>query len=148
MGYIGSHTIVEMVKQGFKVVIIDNMYNANNKVLERMRQITGLDENNDEEQVIVYEYADLTDKESMERVFKLYNPDSVIHFAGLKAVGESVSKPLFYYDVNVGGTVNLLQVMEKYNCKFIVFSSSATVYGDNPLAQETDNAMKATNPYG
>mmetsp|Transcript_29232 Transcript_29232/g.39479 ORF Transcript_29232/g.39479 Transcript_29232/m.39479 type:complete len:127 (-) Transcript_29232:610-990(-) len=126
------------------------MYNANNKVLERMRQITGTDNDDKDhcDQEIIYEYADLTDKDSLERVFSLYNPDSVIHFAGLKAVGESVSKPLFYYDVNVGGTVNLLQVMEKYNCKFIVFSSSATVYGDNPLAKETDNSMKATNPYG
>jgi len=126
------------------VVIVDNLSNSNTKVLDRISQITGKQLNVD----FFFEEVDLRDSPKLDTVFTKHAPiNSVIHFAGLKAVGESVAKPLYYYENNVGGTVTLLQAMDKHGCKDIVFSSSATVYGDNPLAKEGD-AIFPTNPYG
>lgn len=147
-GYIGSHTVVELLesqKCGFtKIVIVDNLENSSTKVLDRIGEITKTQYEVD----FFFEECDLRDKALLDSIFEKHAPvHSVIHFAGLKAVGVSVSQPLFYYENNVGGTVTLLQVMEKHLCKNIIFSSSATVYGDNPLAKEGDQ-VQPTNPYG
>ena len=147
-GYIGSHTVVELLSGGLygftKIVIVDNLENSSSKVLQRIAQITGAELGNQ----FCFEQVDLRDKEALDAVFTKYQPvHSVIHFAGLKAVGVSVSQPLYYYENNVCGTVALLQVMDKHGCNNIIFSSSATVYGNNPLAKEGD-AICATNPYG
>jgi UDP-glucose 4-epimerase len=151
-GFIGSHTVVEILESeghcGFsKVVIVDNLYNSSDVVLERFETITGYKAKGLVD--IVFEKVDICDEAELERVFSTHGPvKSVIHFAGLKAVGESVHKPIEYYEKNVGGTISLLKVMTKHNCNRIVFSSSATVYGDNPMATETDDTKGATNPYG
>ena len=141
-GYIGSHTVVELLKAGREVVIVDNLSNSKICVLDRIYEITGKRPH--------FVKCDLLDKEALDRVFSLYpDIDSVIHFAGLKAVGESVSLPLLYYHNNITGTVNLLSVMEKYGVKRIVFSSSATVYGvprSVPISE--DFPLSTTNPYG
>ena len=147
-GYIGSHTMVELLesqKCGFtKIVIVDNLENSSTKVLDKISEIT----NTKYQEDFYFEECDLRDKDKLNNVFEKYAPiHSVIHFAGLKAVGVSVSQPLVYYENNVGGTVTLLQTMEKHSCKNIIFSSSATVYGDNPLAKEGD-PIQPTNPYG
>ena len=141
-GYIGSHTVVELLSCDNDVVIADNYSNSSPKVLERLEQITG-------ERVKAVE-VDIRDKERMERLFSDNSFDCCIHFAGLKAVGESVQKPWEYYDNNVSGTLNLLNVMRKYGCKNIIFSSSATVYGDPAVVPITEECSKGicTNPYG
>lgn len=140
-GYIGSHTVVELLKEGYEVVIVDNYSNSKPEVLERLRTITG-------KEVTFYE-ADLLDKPALEEIFEKEEIDSVIHFAGYKAVGESVEKPIEYYHNNVTGTLMLLEVMRAYGVKDIVFSSSATVYGmNNPSPLMEDMPTSATNPYG
>ena len=141
-GYIGSHTCVELLNEGYDVVVVDNLYNASPKALDRVKEITGKD-------LSFYE-ADIRDREALEAIFAKENVDAVIHFAGLKAVGESVVKPLEYYENNIAGTVNLCFAMRKYNVKNIIFSSSATVYGDPAQIPITEECPKGTctNPYG
>ena len=140
-GYIGSHTVVELLKVGEEVVIVDNFVNSSPEVLDKIKKITNKD--------FKFYEVDLLDEEKLEKVFQENEIESVIHFAGLKAVGESVQKPLEYYHNNITGTITLLRVMKKYNCKKIVFSSSATVYG-NPkeLPIKEDFPLSTTNPYG
>lgn len=140
-GYIGSHTVVELLAAGHDVVIVDNMSNAKPQVLDSIRQISGRD--------FVFIQADLRDRAAMTRAFAEHAVDAVIHFAGLKAVGESVEKPLEYYDNNLTGTLVLLEEMRAAGVKRIVFSSSATVYGmDNPVPFKESYPTSATNPYG
>lgn len=140
-GFIGSHTILELLTAGYTVVAMDNLSNSKKTSLERVETLTG--------KRVSFHKVDLLDKPGLEDLFNRYDFDAVIHFAGLKAVGESVEKPLSYYSNNVAGTVNLCQVMTNHNVKRIVFSSSATVYGDpseSPLTEES--GLSATNPYG
>lgn len=141
-GYIGSHTCVELLESGYDIVVIDNYSNSCSESLERVKKITGKD--------FKYYECDIRDKEGLDKIFKENDIDSVIHFAGLKAVGESCQKPLEYYDNNIGGTVSLLEVMRENGCKTMVFSSSATVYGaENPVPfVETMKTGTTTNPYG
>ena len=120
-GYIGSHTCVELIRQGMEVVIFDNLSNSSEDVVDRIEQIAGVRP--------VFYKADMLDKEQLRPIFEEHSFDAVIHFAGLKAVGESVAKPLLYYKNNIGGTVNLCEMMNEYGVKRIIFSSSATVYG-------------------
>lgn len=141
-GFIGSHTCVELLNAGYDVVVVDNYYNASPKSLERVKELTGKDFKS-------YD-CDVRDSEGMDKIFKENKIDAVIHFAGLKAVGESCQKPIEYYDNNIGGTLKLCDVMRNNGCKNIVFSSSATVYGMNnasPL-KETMKTGGTTNPYG
>ena len=141
MGYIGSHTVVELQNAGHEVVVVDNLSNAVSSVQERVQRIT--------DKSFVFEEADIRDRAAMERIFGAHKVDAVIHFAGLKAVGESVAQPLRYYDNNVNGSVILFETMAKFGVKTIVFSSSATVYGDPasvPIRE--DFPLSATNPYG
>jgi len=138
-GYIGSHTCVELLDAGYDVVVYDNLSNASEEALRRVEKITG--------KPLTFVKGDIRDKETMEKA--LAGCDAVIHFAGLKAVGESVEKPLDYYDNNVCGTVALLETMKKVGVKTIVFSSSATVYGDpDYLPLTEDHPLRTTNPYG
>lgn len=141
-GYIGSHTVVELLNKNKEVVVLDNFVNSNPDVVEKIKQITGKD--------FKFYEVDLLDKEKLEQVFEENKITEVIHFAGLKAVGESVQKPLEYYTNNIIGTLVLLEVMRKYNCKKIVFSSSATVYGDQGVAVYSEEMKRGetTNPYG
>ena len=140
-GYIGSHTVVELVKKGEEVVVVDNFVNSKPDVLEKLKTIIG-------KEIKFYE-LDLLDEEKLDTVFKENNIESVIHYAGLKAVGESVAKPITYYHNNITGTLVLLKVMKKYNCKKIVFSSSATVYGSpKTVPIKEDFPLSTTNPYG
>lgn len=140
-GYIGSHTMVELLNRGESVVGFDNYANSDPKVLDRIRQITGKD--------FKFYECDMLDKDGLRRIFSENQIDAVIHFAGLKAVGESVQKPLEYYHVNVGGTISLCEVMREFGCGRIVFSSSATVYGmHNPVPFTEDMPLSTTNPYG
>lgn len=140
-GYIGSHTLVELLNENHDVVVIDNLCNASLVSLERVEQLTG--------KKVPFYQVDIRDTEGLEQVFSKYNVSSVIHFAGLKAVGESNEMPLHYYDNNISGTVNLCQVMAKHQVKNIVFSSSATVYGDPASVPiKEDFPTSATNPYG
>ena len=145
-GFIGSHTVVELLKQGYQVVVVDDLSNANEKVFDRIDQIVGdeLSEN------LSFYRADVADECALNMVFDENPITHVIHFAGSKAVGESVSKPVEYYSNNFGNTLALIRTMRAHGCKNIVFSSSATVYGDPdqlPLT-ETDPKKPATNPYG
>ena len=119
-GYIGSHTCVELIEAGYEIVVVDNLYNSSTEAIRRVEEITG-------KPVTFYE-TDLLDKEGMQKIFDRHRIDSVIHFAGYKAVGESVAKPIEYYHNNITGTLMLCDVMRKNNVKSIVFSSSATVY--------------------
>ena len=141
-GFIGSHTVVELLNAGKDVVIVDNFVNSKPVVLDRIREITGKD--------FKFYCADLCDKSALEVVFASEKIDSCIHFAGLKAVGESCKIPLRYYQNNLISTLNLCEMLEKYNCKNIVFSSSATVYGKPASVpiKETFPTNEATNPYG
>ncbi len=140
-GYIGSHTVVQLLNQGHSVIIVDNLVNAHPNVLERIERITG-------KSPMFYDY-DLCDERSLDEVFSVHSPDAIIHFAGLKAVGESVEQPLRYYHNNLTSTLTLLRVMQRHSVKNIVFSSSATVYGDPDTLPITEAApLKATNPYG
>lgn len=141
-GYIGSHTCIELINAGYDVVVLDNLCNSSEKSLERVAQITG--------KKIPFYKVDILDRESMNEIFEKESIDSVIHFAGLKAVGESVSKPLEYYHNNITGTLLLCDVMRSHNVKNIIFSSSATVYGDPAFIPITEDCPKGkiTNPYG
>jgi UDP-glucose 4-epimerase len=141
-GYIGSHTCVELLNAGYEVVVLDNLYNSSKKAIDRIEEITG-------KKVTFYE-NDMLDEEALEKIFSTENIDCVIHFAGLKAVGESVEKPLEYYKNNIGGTLALVEAMRKHGCKNIIFSSSATVYGDPAFVPITEECPKGTptNPYG
>lgn len=145
MGFIGSHTAVELIEAGYDVVIVDDLSNSNIKVLDGIRAITGI--------APAFEQVDLKDKDATENVFKKYpNIDGIIHFAASKAVGESVEKPLLYYRNNIISLVNLLELMPQYNVKGIIFSSSCTVYGQPlpenlPVTEEAPH-QKATSPYG
>ncbi len=141
-GYIGSHTVIELINAGHSVVVVDNLVNSSRVALQRVEQIVG-------RKVAFYE-TDIRDRKGMERIFTENSFDCVIHFAGLKAVGESVQKPLEYYDNNITGTLVLLDVMRKAGCKNIIFSSSATVYGDPAVVPITESCPKGscTNPYG
>lgn len=141
-GYIGSHTCVELINAGIDVVIVDNFYNCKKSSLDRIRALVNRD--------FKFYECDIRDREGMDKIFKAEDIDSVIHFAGLKAVGESVQKPLEYFDNNVSGTLVLLDVMRNNGCKKIVFSSSATVYGMNNVSPLTEDMEVGgvTNPYG
>lgn len=140
-GYIGSHTVVQLVERGDEVIVVDNLVNANPNVLERIERITG-------KLPIFYDY-DVADERSLDEVFDAHGPDAVIHFAGLKAVGESVEHPVRYYSNNLDSTLSLLRVMERRNVKNLVFSSSATVYGNPESLPITENSvLRTTNPYG
>lgn len=141
-GYIGSHTCVELLNQGQEVVVVDNLCNSSEESLNRVKQITGKD--------VTFYKADLLDKDAMEEIFSKETIDAVIHFAGLKAVGESVAKPLEYYHNNITGTLVLCDVMRNHGVKKIIFSSSATVYGDPAFVPITEDCPKGaiTNPYG
>lgn len=141
-GYIGSHTCVELLNAGYEVIVVDNLCNSCKESLKRVEEITG-------KSVKFYE-ADLLDKEALQNIFDKEEIDSVIHFAGLKAVGESVAKPLEYYHNNITGTLVLCDVMRNAGVKNIVFSSSATVYGDPAFVPITEECPKGevTNPYG
>ncbi|MBM7690733.1 UDP-glucose 4-epimerase [Peribacillus deserti] len=140
-GYIGSHAVVELLKNGYEVVVLDNFANSQMETINRVKEITGRD--------FSFHSCDLLDQDGLDNLFKTYNFDAVIHLAGLKAVGESVSIPLKYYQSNLTGTINLCEVMARHNVKKLVFSSSATVYGlpeTNPIDESFP--LSVTNPYG
>lgn len=141
-GYIGSHTCIELLNSGYEVVVVDNLYNSSEKAIQRVEEITG--------RKVSFYKADILDKEALNEIFDKESIDSVIHFAGLKAVGESVAKPLEYYHNNMTGTFILCDVMRNHNVKNIIFSSSATVYGDPAFIPITEECPKGkiTNPYG
>ena len=141
-GYIGSHTVVELQNAGYDVVVLDNLSNASEKSLERVSRITG--------KPVKFYKADILDRDALNEIFDKEDIDSCIHFAGLKAVGESVAKPWEYYENNIAGTLTLVDVMRKHNVKNIIFSSSATVYGDPAIIPITEECPKGqcTNPYG
>ncbi len=140
-GYIGSHTCVELLSKGYDVVAFDNLCNSKIEVVDAVEQITGRE--------MAFYRADMLQPESLRRIFDENSFDAVIHFAGLKAVGESVEKPLLYYRNNVSGTLNLLEIMQEYGCKRIIFSSSATVYGSPKTVPITEDfPLSAANPYG
>ncbi len=141
-GYIGSHTCVELLNAGYEVVVLDNLSNSSEKSLERVKELTGKD--------LVFYKGDILDREILERIFAEQKIDSCIHFAGLKAVGESVQKPWEYYNNNISGTLTLVDEMRRHGCKNIIFSSSSTVYGTPekvPVTEETPKGV-CTNPYG
>lgn len=141
LGYIGSHTVVELMAAGHEVVVVDNLSNADISVRRRVQQITGRD--------FLFQQADIRNRDAMQALFATHKVDAVIHFAGLKAVGESVAQPLRYYDNNVGGSVVLFECMAEAGVKTLVFSSSATVYGDPASVPITEDfPLSATNPYG
>ena len=142
-GYIGSHTLIELINNNFEVVVIDNLANSSRESLRRVEQIAGYE--------IPFIEADVRDQSVLDDIFTTYDIDSVIHFAGLKAVGESVVKPLEYYDNNLVSTMALLEAMREHNVKQLVFSSSATVYGNPselPLRETSTVGVGLTNPYG
>lgn len=140
-GFIGSHTCVELLNSGKEIVVMDNFYNSKPEALQRIKNITGKD--------FRFYQTDMLDIEGVCKIFSENEIDAVIHFAGYKAVGESVAKPIEYYHNNISGTLNILFAMRKYHCKRIVFSSSATVYGMNNVAPYNEEMpTSATNPYG
>ncbi|MFA5741500.1 MAG: UDP-glucose 4-epimerase GalE [Candidatus Izemoplasmatales bacterium] len=140
-GYIGSHTVVEMLETGYEVIIVDNLVNSSKEAIRRIERITG-------KSFKFYE-VDIRCKKALEPIFIENKIDAIIHFAGLKAVGESVEKPIEYYDNNVGGTLSLIEMAIKYHIKNIIFSSSATVYGNpDKLPIDETSPLKTTNPYG
>lgn len=140
-GYIGSHTCIELIKAGYQVIVVDNLCNSS---LESLRRVEKLSESD-----IPFYKVDVRDKTALAHVFEQHSVDGVIHFAGLKAVSESVENPIEYYDTNVGGTIALAEVMLEFNCKTFVFSSSATVYGDPHTVPIKENfPLSVTNPYG
>lgn len=140
-GYIGSHTVIELIKAGYDAVIVDNLYNSKKEAVKRVEQIVG-------KKVPLY-VADILDKDALRKIFTENKIDAVINFAGYKAVGESVRKPIEYYHNNIGGLISLVEVMREFNCKNLVFSSSATVYGDPASVPiKEDFPLSTTNPYG
>jgi len=143
LGYIGSHTVVELINSGQEVIIIDNLFNSKITVLDAIKKITGVKP--------IFHRVDLRNQSEIDEVFAKYNFDAVIHFAGLKAVAESVEKPLFYYENNVGGTINLLQAMAANEVKRIIFSSTACVYGEQSEViynEDMPTGNGIVNPYG
>ena len=141
LGFIGSHTVVELLNNNYEVVIIDNLSNSKIETLDNLKKITGKD--------IKYYQDDVCDKKALKKIFKENKIESVIHFAGYKAVGESVSMPLKYYRNNIDSTLSLLEVMDEFDCRNIIFSSSATVYGKpESLPIYEDFPLSTTNPYG
>ena len=143
LGFIGSHTIVELLQENYKIIIIDNLVNSSKEVLRKIENITNRRD-------ILYFNIDIRDSLKLENLFVEYKISLVIHFAALKSVSESIRNPLQYYDCNVSGTINLLNVMKKFNCNKIIFSSSATVYGENkyPVDENSTIGKGITNPYG
>lgn len=140
-GYIGTHTCVELLKENYEVVVIDNLSNAKKEAIHRVETITG--------KKIKFYQETVLNESALEHIFQENEIDCVVHFAGLKAVGESVINPLLYYENNIKGTTTLLKVMKKYNCKNFVFSSSATVYtAENPILIKETEPLGANNPYG
>ncbi|MEG0221966.1 MAG: UDP-glucose 4-epimerase GalE [Clostridia bacterium] len=140
-GYIGSHTCVELLNSGKEIIVVDNFSNSNPESLKRVKELTGKD--------FKFYEVDVKDLEKMDKIFAENEIDSVIHFAGYKAVGESVAKPVMYYENNLGSTFTLLKVMKKHGCNKLVFSSSATVYGNAEVCPLTeDMPLSTTNPYG
>lgn len=141
LGYIGSHTVVELINNGYNPIIVDNLVNSKKEVLNRIEKITSI-------RPSFYQF-DVRDEEKLDAVFSSFDIHAVIHFAGLKAVGESVEKPKLYYDNNIGSTLSLLKIMKKHNVKNIIFSSSATVYGlpKHVPIKESDPIGEVTNPY-
>jgi UDP-glucose 4-epimerase len=140
-GYIGSHTVLLLIEAGYEVVVVDNLSNSSQVSLQRVAKLTGKE--------VKFHRADIQDKAALEAVFAQYSVEAVIHFAGLKAVGESNQIPLAYYQNNVAGSVTLLEVMQSAGCRHLVFSSSATVYGDPASVPITETfPTSATNPYG
>ena len=140
-GYIGSHTVLELLNKNYDVVVVDNFSNSSFEALKRVQQITG--------KTVTFYEADIRDEAKMDEILSAHKIDAVIHFAAFKAVGESVRLPLKYYENNISGTVGLLKVLEKHNVKKIIFSSSATVYGDpERLPLDEDCRLSTTNPYG
>ena len=145
-GFIGSHTVVDLLQNGYQVVVVDDLSNASEKVLDRIDQIVGDELAGN----LTFYRADVADREALDVIFDEYPISAVIHFAGYKAVGESVQKPIEYYSNNIGNTLTLVDVMREHGCKSIIFSSSATVYGDPDALPLTEESPKkpATNPYG
>jgi UDP-glucose 4-epimerase len=140
-GYIGSHTCVELLDAGHEVFVVDNLCNGHEAALDRVRGITNRD--------LQFMNADIRDTVALEKIFNTFKPEAVIHFAGLKAVSESVADPIRYYDVNVGGSISLLTAMSNFGCNNIVFSSSATVYGKPQyLPYDEEHPTSPVNPYG
>ncbi|MGT2844998.1 UDP-glucose 4-epimerase GalE [Streptococcus hongkongensis] len=140
-GFIGSHTCLELLENGHQVIVVDNLSNGHQKSLDKVQSLT--------EKKLTFYNADIRDYEVLEKIFEKEKIDGVIHFAGLKAVGESTQIPLTYYDNNVCGTISLLKVMQKFHCYNIIFSSSATVYGDPEVVPIKENfPLSVTNPYG
>ncbi len=140
-GYIGSHTVVELLNAGHEVVVVDNLHNSKEEALRRVEELTG--------KTVLFYKVDLLDEAGLDTVFSEHNVDAVIHFAGLKAVGESVEKPLFYYENNLAGTVILCKVMARHGVKDLVFSSSCTVYGEPETVPITEDfPLVAYSPYG
>jgi UDP-glucose 4-epimerase len=140
-GFIGSHTCIELLNAGYEIVVIDNFMNSNPEALNRVREIT--------KKAFKFYEVDLRDRDTLESIFSEHTFEAVIHFAGLKAVGESVQFPLRYYDNNITGTLILCEIMQKYNVKKLVFSSSATVYGAPEYVPISENSrLESTNPYG
>jgi UDP-glucose 4-epimerase len=140
-GYIGSHTCLELLRSGHEVSVVDSLYNGSEEALTRVERLSN--------RRLVFNQCDVRDAKALDGIFDQFNPDSVIHFAGLKAVGESVAEPAKYYNVNVGGTATLLGAMERAGCANIVFSSSATVYGEPQyLPCDENHLLNPINPYG
>ena len=140
-GYIGSHTVLELLNKNYDVVVVDNFSNSSYESIRRVQKITGKE--------VTFYQADIRDVNKMEEIFSNHSFDAVIHFAAFKAVGESCKMPLKYYENNISGTVSLLQIMDKHNVKKIIFSSSATVYGDpERLPLDETCRLSTTNPYG
>jgi UDP-glucose 4-epimerase len=141
VGYIGTHTCIELIEVGYEVIVVDNLCNSSLEALKRVEKIT--------QQSITFYQVDVRNKVALTQIFEQHAIDGVIHFAGLKAVGESVEMPIEYYDANVGGTFVLADVMRNFGCKTFVFSSSATVYGNpHTVPIKEDFPLSATNPYG
>ena len=140
-GYIGSHTCVELLNEGYEVIVVDNLSNSKREVIDKIKEITLKD--------LKFYENDLRDEEALRRIFSENKIDAVIHFAGLKAVGESVEKPILYYQNNLDSTLTLVKIMNEFNVKNLVFSSSATVYGyQEVLPISEDASLSTTNPYG
>lgn len=141
LGFIGSHTCCELLNEGYEVVVVDNLSNSKIEVVDKIKKITGKD--------FKFYQEDVCNESALERIFTENDIDGVIHFAAYKAVGESVKLPIMYYQNNLGSTLNLCKVMKKYDCKKLVFSSSATVYGSpDKLPIKEDFPLSTTNPYG
>lgn len=139
-GYIGSHAVVVLMQAGYQVIVVDNLSNSSIETLDQIKEITGTTPS--------FYQIDICNEQALKEVFQKHQIDAVIHFAGLKAVGESVEKPLLYYRNNLTGTLNLLACMQEYGCKKLVFSSSATVYGDTISPMKEEYVRSTTNPYG